>query len=89
MLGKMSCNTQLFIYLFIFVTFKVWQIFAKIAKLIEFTLEKQISKNIPNFCQIKSLNKTFTCEISSQTFNMLPSLMVFRHKLEQKYPRNK
>jgi len=79
-----------FFFNFYFVTFKVWQIFPKIAKLIQFTLEKQIPKKIPNlFCQINSLNKTFTCEILSQTFNMLPSLMVFGHKLEQKYPKNK
>jgi hypothetical protein len=72
------------------VTLKVWQIFPKIAQLIEFTVEKKIPKKFPNlFCWIKSLNKTFTCEISSQTFNMSPSLMVFGHKLEQNYPKNK
>jgi hypothetical protein len=62
------------------VTLKVWQIFPKIAQLIEFTLEKNIPKKFPNlFCSIKSLNKTFICEILNQTFNMSPSLMVFGH----------
>jgi len=72
------------------VTLKVWQIFPKIAKLIEFTLFKNFQKNSQIFfCQRKSLNKTLTCEISSQTFNMSPGWMVFGHKLEQKYPKNK